>query len=179
MDPELREIRPLRKALGITQKQLATAAQVSQSLVAKVEAGRIDPSFSSGKRMLVSLRTLKLRSEPSAKQLMERHVITCRPSDKVRAAIVKMQQRAISQLPVTDGDNVVGLLTESTIIRHLDRLDETALASDMMEEAPPIVPLETPRRVVAELLSHYSLLLVKERGKLRGIITKADLLRTV
>ncbi|HLD79260.1 MAG TPA: CBS domain-containing protein [Candidatus Nanoarchaeia archaeon] len=46
-----------------------------------------------------------------------------------------------------------------------------------MDEAPPIVPLTTSISVVSNLLKHYSLVLVKEKGTLVEIITKADLLR--
>jgi predicted transcriptional regulator len=180
MDSDLHEVKPLRKGLGLTQKQLADASGVSQSLIAKVEAGLIDPSYSAGRRILDALHNLKQRAEPSAKEMMQRHVVTCKAGDAVQAAIAKMQKHAISQLPVMEGDNVVGIITESTIIRNMDRIDhsKTTVAA-VMEDAPPIVPLATPRRVIAELLSHYSLLIVKERGKARGIITKADLLRTV
>lgn len=179
MDTELQEVKPLRKALGLTQKQLAELAGVSQSLIAKVEAGLLDPSYSSGKRILDALRSLKQQSEPSARAVMQQHLITCRPEDRLQAVIAKMQKHAFSQIPVLDGDNVVGIVSESVIVRNMDRLRSETLARDVMEEAPPIVPLESPRRVIAELLAHYSILIVKERGKLRGIITKADLLRTV
>jgi predicted transcriptional regulator len=180
MDAELQEVKPLRRGLGLTQKQLAQAAGVSQSLIAKVEAGLLDPSYSAGRRILSALRSMKQQREPCAREVMQRRVIACRSDEKLAAAIAKMERHAISQLPVLDGDNVVGLLTESGIVQNMQRIrhDET-LVGDVMGEAPPIVPLETPRRAIAELLGIYSLLLVKERGKLRGIISKADLLRTV
>ncbi|MBI2079314.1 helix-turn-helix domain-containing protein, partial [Candidatus Micrarchaeota archaeon] len=36
----------LRRKLGITQKELAKLAGVSQSLIAKIEMGKIDPAYS-------------------------------------------------------------------------------------------------------------------------------------
>ena len=180
MDPELQEVKLLRRRLGLTQEQLAGAAGVSQSLIAKVEAGLVDPSFTAGKRILDALRTLEQRAEPSAKALMQRHVIPCRPADKLSNVIATMRRHAISQLPVMEGDNVVGILSESAIVRNMERIDHaTTRVCDVMEEAPPILPPETPRKVVAELLRHYGLVLVKEKGKVAGLITKADLLKTV
>ena len=38
-------ISKIRKQLGLTQIQLANLAGVSQSLIAKLESGRIDPSY--------------------------------------------------------------------------------------------------------------------------------------
>lgn len=180
MDPELSEVKPLRARLGLTQKQLAQLSGVSQSLIAKIEAGQLDPSYSSGKRILAALRTAKHKAEATAQHVMQRHTVSVGPEEKVHMAIAKMQKKAISQLPVLDTDNVLGLLTESSIIRQLGKINhERTLVRDVMEEAPPIVPPETPLSVVAELLTHYSLVLVKRQGKMKGIITKSDVLKAV
>ncbi len=177
MDPELQEVKALRRRLGLTQQQLANAARVSQSLVAKVEAGLVEPSFSAGKRILEALRSFTREQEPTAKELMQRHVVTVKRDEPLKKAIRKMKERAISQLPVVDEKIVVGLLTEKGIVQHMGRVQKTTLVGEVMEEAPPIVTPAAPRKVVQELLSHYSLVLVKDRGKVRGIITKADLLQ--
>jgi predicted transcriptional regulator len=180
MDPELQEVKLLRKRLGLTQEQLAQAANVSQSLIAKVEAGLVDPSFTAGKRILEALRAMEQRQEPAAKALMQRHVVHCRPDGRLKGAIATMRRHAFSQLPVMESDNVVGILSESAIVRNMEGIDpDRTLVRDVMEEAPPILPPETPRKVVAELLKHYSLVLVKEKGKVQGLITKADLLKSV
>jgi len=178
MHPELQEIKLLRKRLGLTQVQLAAAAKVSQSLIAKIESGDVDPSFSAAKSVLEALRNAERAQEPTAKQLLQRNVISCAPGDKVAAIIAMMRKRAISQLPVTEHDNVVGIVTESTIIGHLERLSPKLAVKEIMDEAPPIIPPETPKRVVVELLQYAPLAIVKEKGKIVGIITKADLLRT-
>ncbi len=179
MDAELNEIKPLRKKLGLTQHQLANAANVSQSLIAKVEAGLVDPSFSSGKKILAALHSFEREQEPCAKDLMETRTINVKADDKVKNAIKKMQSKAISQLPVMQGLNVAGLLTEKSIVRNMDAIDNDTLVEEVMDDAPPTVPPEAPRRVLAELLSHYNLVLVKQKGKVKGIITKADLLKSV
>jgi len=179
MDPELTGIKPLRKRLGLTQHQLAAAAGVSQSLIAKVEAGLVDPSFSAGKQMLAALRSFERGQDPDAGALMERHVVVVKAEDKLKAAIRKMQAHGYSQLPVLDEMNVAGLLTEKSIVQNMDRINSKTLVAEIMEEAPPIVPMEAPRRVLAELLSHYNLILVKEKGRVKGIITKSDLLKSV
>ncbi len=180
MHHELGEVKLLRKRLGLTQKELAMAAGVSQSLIAKVEAGTIDPSYSAGKRIVESLHAFTNRQEATAAEVMRHQVISCKEEELLAAAIKKMERHAISQLPVLKDENIVGLLSETSIIRRMEEIShERTRVGDVMEEAPPIIPKATPRRVIAELLQHYNLLLVKERGRLRGIITRADLLRTV
>ncbi|MCK4496763.1 MAG: helix-turn-helix domain-containing protein, partial [Candidatus Aenigmarchaeota archaeon] len=45
MLPEIKSIKNRRKLLGLTQKDLAKQAGVSQSFIAKMESGRINPSY--------------------------------------------------------------------------------------------------------------------------------------
>ena len=45
MFPKLNEISKKRKILGLTQSELAKLAGVSQSLIAKLESGKIEPSY--------------------------------------------------------------------------------------------------------------------------------------
>ena len=44
MLPSLGEIPKKRKELGLTQSRLALSAGVSQSIIAKIEAGSVEPS---------------------------------------------------------------------------------------------------------------------------------------
>jgi predicted transcriptional regulator len=48
-----------------------------------------------------------------------------------------------------------------------------------MEDAFPTVKPETPVSVVSALLEHNTAVLVSEKGKVKGIITKADILKMV
>ncbi|MEM2547192.1 MAG: helix-turn-helix domain-containing protein, partial [Candidatus Bathyarchaeia archaeon] len=59
MLPSLDEIAKRRKLLGLTQKQLAKIAGVSQSFVAKVESGKIDPSYSKVKAIFDVLERME------------------------------------------------------------------------------------------------------------------------
>jgi predicted transcriptional regulator len=178
LDPELQQIKSMRKRIGITQQELAKAANVSQSLIAKVEAGYVDPSFSAGKRILSTLINFERKQEPTASELMRHQVITVKQEGKLKEAVKKMQNNGYSQLPVMNGTNVAGLLSERSILQQMELLaKEGTVVGDVMEEAPPVVPPEAPRKVVAELLAHYNLILVKEKGKVKGILTKADLLK--
>ena len=48
MFPNISEIKKRRKKLEITQTQLAVHANVSQSMIAKIESNMIEPSYAIG-----------------------------------------------------------------------------------------------------------------------------------
>src|SRR5262245_29114152 len=65
-----------------------------------------------------------ITSPPPLLTVAAKPVRTCRPSDRVGAAARVMHDNSFSQLPVLDGEKLVGLLTGETIARWLAaRLD--------------------------------------------------------
>ncbi len=58
---ELSEIKHLRKKFGLTQSQLAKLSGVSQSLIAKIEADRIDPTFSKAQKIFEAIKMSAMR----------------------------------------------------------------------------------------------------------------------
>jgi len=90
-----------------------------------------------------------------------------------------MKRFEISQMPVIDRGVVKGYISEKSIIDALlDAKDALSLDS-ILEPAPPIVPGSTVRSAIITLLNYFSLVLVSEKGKLKGIITRADLIRNL
>lgn len=176
MHPELSEVRVLRKRAGLTQHELAQAAGVSQSLIAKVESGRVDPSFSVGKRIIAAVQNAGRQREGSAGELMQTAVISCKPHEPLKRVIARMKKHGISYVPVVDGKTVVGLVSERGIVAQLDALTPSTTVEEVMQDAPPVVPPQTPRAVLGQLLQHFGMLVVGERGTCTGIVTKADLL---
>ena len=72
---ELNEIRKIRKKIGITQTGLANRAGVSQSLIAKIESGRIDPTYTKTKKIFAALSDLEKKEEIKAEQLMNSKIV--------------------------------------------------------------------------------------------------------
>lgn len=179
--PELQEIRHLRKKHSLTQTQLAKLAGVSQSLIAKIESGRIDPTFSHAKRILEVLHGIEKEKELKAEHLMTSRIIAVGKNEPVSETIRKMKANGISQLPVTEGEKVIGLVSESSIIEKIaeGKNPNKLPVKDVMEEAPPVVAKTTHLTAVTELLRHTPLIIVAENGKPKGIITKADILRKI
>lgn len=172
---ELEEIKKIRKKLGMTQTELANRAGVSQSLIAKIESGRIDPTYTKTKKIFTALSEMEKKEEIKAGQIMTNKIISISPNASIKEAIGKMKKSQISQLPVIDDSKLVGLVSESTILDALLN-PKCKEVREVMQEAPPIISKATSVQVVSNLLRHYPMVAVSEEGKLIGLITKSDLL---
>jgi len=167
---EIKEVKDLRKKFGLTQTQLAKQAGVSQSLIAKIEAGKIDPTYSNAKKLFDTLLRINNEHELKAKDIMNQKIIFINSRERLKDVIKKMKKHEISQLPVIDEQRVVGLITESSIIEPVEKI---------MDQSPPIITPNTSLSIVSTLLKHFPLLLVADKGIHKGLITKADLIRKI
>lgn len=175
----LSQIKHIRKKLGLTQTELAHKANVSQSLIAKIESGKIDPSYTNAKKLFDTLSNLEIDDELKAKEFMYKKIIYADSLDSLKDTILKMRKNNISQLPVLDKDKVVGFISESVLLEKvLDGLTQSKV-KEVMQTNPPIMPPDTKQSVIANLLKHFPLVLIEQKGKLIGIVTKADLLKTI
>ncbi|MBS3131867.1 CBS domain-containing protein [Candidatus Woesearchaeota archaeon] len=175
MQYELEEIKKIRRNLGLTQMQLAKQAGVSQSIIAKIESGKIDPTYSKVKKIFEAISYFEKKQETNAEQIMNAKVISVSPGEDIKEAIKKMKKYDISQMPVIDDHKSIGLISESILLNAL--MDgKGKKVSDIMEDAPPIVSKKSSIKVISNLLRHYPMVLVTEGGKMAGLITKADLL---
>ena len=175
MTYELEEVKKIRKKLGLTQTELAHRAGVSQSLIAKIESARIDPTYTKTKKIFAALSELEKKEEIKAEQLMTNRIISIGSDSSIKEAISKMKKFQISQLPVIDENKLIGLVSESTILDALLNSKGKQL-KEVMQESPPIVSKTSSIQVISNLLKYYPMVLVSEEGKLIGLITKSDLL---
>ena len=56
---KVEEIKVIRKNLDLTQEELSRLSGISQSLIARIEAGTVDPSFSKAERIFSALEKAK------------------------------------------------------------------------------------------------------------------------
>jgi len=177
MHPTLQEIKKLRMQAGLTQSELANRAGVSQSLIAKIESGQLDPAFSKAMQILDTLHSLHQKQERDAEYYMNPKLIAVTAQEPIKSVIMKMKKFGISQLPVIEDQRAIGMIAESTILEAL--LHETkkdASVGEVMGEAPPLIPHTAKKKVLVELLALYPMVMVSKGGRLAGIITKADLI---
>ncbi len=175
----LDEIKRIRKKHGLNQKELAEKADVSQSLIAKIESGKIEPSFSNAKKIFQALEELREKEELKAKQLMNKKVVFAKANDKVREVIQTMKKKSISQIPVMNKNNVCGLITEGIIVKNIatnpEKINQLKV-EEIMDDAPPIISIKTGMKTILELLKDNLIVLVADKGDVKGIISKSDLL---
>lgn len=179
----IEDLRRLRRSAGLTQKQLADKAGVSQSLIARIERGSVDPRFSTVNRILTALRApVPTRN---AKDLMSYPVEGVNAKETVRSAIEKMKRTGFSQLPVLIEGMVVGSLHESAILKRIARSSNpehvlSGVVYNLMDKPfTTVSPHEEINKVVEILSSGEPALLVVQDGLPLGIITKIDVLAAV
>src|SRR5262245_26095636 len=113
--------------------------------------------------------------------LMERqdqHLITARPGDECKAIIRLMKQHGISQLPVLEGDRLVGIISEGDLVQAL--LQDPEIVNrpieGLVDQNYVVVPPDTPLTRLDAIFGEGKVALVVEQGKVRGMVTKIDLI---
>jgi len=177
------EVRSLRKKLGLTQAEVAKAAGVSQPLVARIENGSVDPRLSTYTAVLEALNRAE-RKGVLLSEVMTSPVASVRATDTVSSAIRTMRELEISQLPVLAKGVPVGSLSDRQVVHALSEAhDAEQLArrtvGDIMGPPFPVAGPDMSVDQAARLLEDQPAILVMERGKLVGIVAKADLLQLV
>lgn len=172
----------MRLKIGITQKKLATMTGVSTSMINQIESGRSQPSYETAKRIFDNLANLEGKSSShKAGDFCSKDVVKLKPSNTLHDAIKKMHESSISQIPIFNGQELVGMISEDGIVKHLADVGESELKNaklaDTMEPVPPIVDYDTPANVLVPLIRYSKCILVSKKSKIIGIITASDTLK--
>ncbi|MFE8602653.1 pyridoxal-phosphate dependent enzyme [Archangium violaceum] len=108
----------------------------------------------------------------------ERAVVTLSPNDTLLVAYGRMKLYEVSQLPVLEGNKVVGMIDESDLLlAAID--DETRLrlpVRDIMTTRLQTVDVRTPVRELLPLLDKGFVPIVVDGEEFVGLITRIDLL---
>src|SRR5687767_4428666 len=106
-------------------------------------------------------------------------VVSVAPGASVRQAIGLMTLHDVSQLPVMDGANCVGSVSDWSLSQKSlenPKLLETAV-SEIMDSPFPMISSDQPVDGVVKLLSKSNpAVLVQEQGVVQGIVTRSDML---
>ena len=122
---------------------------------------------------------------------MSQPVATVTSTTPVAAAMKLLRERHIRRLPVIDGDQLVGIVSERDLLRAMpspatllsvweatDLLDRLLVRDVMARDVVTVTP-STPIQAAAQLMVDHTIggLPVVDGGKVIGIITETDIFR--
>jgi len=179
IDPK--QVKRIRLQLGYTQAGLALAAGVSQSIVAKVEAGAVDPTFKTLRAISTALTSRVVTTGKKAADVMSSPVIGVNIDAKLSECVAVMKKNAFSQMPVFSAGRLVGTITEGRILDLLATSPNPreVLNQRVKEHIQPVfavVGQDTPLEALFSLFGYMTAVLVVSEEKVLGIITKIDML---
>jgi cystathionine beta-synthase len=130
---------------------------------------------------------LESRTFASAKDIISNRksngkLITISVDSKVEEAVTKLNQSGISQVPVVDGENFVGSLTDSKVLKRLieDPSIKGRPVREVMDPAFTFVGLDNTIDVLSSLITkENSALLVRDAKNEVHILTQSDLLQAI
>jgi cystathionine beta-synthase len=108
-------------------------------------------------------------------------LVSVAPAANVRQALNLMGTYSISQIPVIDGADCVGGLTEGALTAKAladSRVLERSV-TELMQAPFPVVDAQAPLERLTMILSHETAALVRQHGTLVGILTRSDVLKRV
>ncbi len=109
--------------------------------------------------------------------LTEREVVTVPASMSAAEAIGLMKLHGISQMPVTDGDAVAGVIHEKNLLEAALRSGPGAESvGDLADNGYCTVSRSTEAVVLSDLMRKFRIALVYEGGSMVGVLTRIDLI---
>jgi predicted transcriptional regulator len=187
MLPTIPEIRKMRKNLGISQKELAGRTGVSQSYIARLEKGEINPTYEKVRKIYEVLNQSGMRAtsiDMNVSKIMSPTVVVISSSESVVKALNIMREKGYSQLPVMEQKRIVGTVTEAGINdllvngKSIETL-RNMVVKNIMGPALPQVDKSSPISMIYPILKFSNAVLIFDEGTLKGIVTKADVLKAV
>jgi len=179
--PTPEDLKKKRIELGLTQSDLARRAGVSQPLIARIEMDDVDPRLSTVAKILTAFDEVKKEQQIVAKDIISFPVIHAHPAQPLEEAIMIMNSKGISQLPVIENGVPLGSLSEGAVVKTIAVKKSLAgmKVSDLMEESFPTVPQTASVLTVSHILERSPAVLVMEKGVVTGVITKSDIMKIV
>ena len=108
----------------------------------------------------------------------QRDTVVLAPGDLLVTAYQRMKLYEISQLPVMDGDNIVGILDESDVLLHVygDEARFRDPVSTAMVRKLDILDVESPVESLLPVFDRGHVAIVVDGDRFLGLITRIDLL---
>lgn len=128
-----------------------------------------------------------LEREMSVKDILAmkkgQQFIAANTKDTVRQAFKIMKEHDISQMPVMEGDKMVGSITETAVLSYLleNPFDNSEnKVGDIMGEPFPVVPADLPFSQLSRYVSRtIPAVIAKDKAGTLHIVTKYDIIQAV
>ena len=105
-------------------------------------------------------------------------LIAAGPSDGVQSIIALMKKHGISQVPVLEGEQLVGMITELRLLQAM--LDDPASVDrpvrELAVQAYETVTPDTPVTRLSQICSQGKVAVVQEGGRTTAVLTQIDLI---
>jgi cystathionine beta-synthase len=107
-------------------------------------------------------------------------VVSVGPGDSLQTAVGRMRAADVSQVPVLEGDRVVGMVDESDVLRALVAPDSglrfDSPVSTVMSTALRTVEADAPLDSLLPLFSENLVPIVLDKNRFLGLVTRVDLI---
>ena len=185
--PKLEEIKKRRQALNLSQEYLARKARVTRVLISQIERNHHSPSYATVDRIFTILETEEnevMKKGMTAGEIcvprpgtIKKQLVTVSSHNTIKTAESKMgSDGEISQLPVIDKGECIGLVTSQSILK---KPPGAKIVKDAMISRPPTISEDTQITIqIKSLLDNSPCILVsdKKTGKIKGIIVAWDII---
>ena len=185
--PKLEEIKKRRQALNLSQEYLARKAGVTRVLISQIERNHHSPSYATVDRIFTILETEEnevMKKGMTAGEIcvprpgtIKKQLVTVSSHNTIKTAESKMgSDGEISQLPVIDKGECIGLITSQSILK---KPPGAKIVKDAMISRPPTISEDTQITIqIKSLLDNSPCILVsdKKTGKIKGIIVAWDII---
>jgi len=107
-------------------------------------------------------------------------VIVVKPTETIRTAYNRMRAADVSQLPVMDGDRIVGLIDDRAILQHVGSVHRAAAFQDPVTRAMTgnirLTPANAPIESLEPIFAAGHIVIVMDGQEFLGLVTRVDLL---
>jgi acetoin utilization protein AcuB len=111
-------------------------------------------------------------------RLMTNSPVTVSPRDTLQAAMSLMERGKFRRLPVVEGEQLVGILTDRDIRAHQGYWQSTRVTAAMTADPMTVTSNQTVEDAARLMIAHkIGGLPVVEDGRLLGVVTTTDVLR--
>lgn len=109
----------------------------------------------------------------------ERATVVVGPEDTLATAHNRMRNNGYSQLPVMDGDDFLGVLSEGDIARVAARDGFSRPAREAMNPSFPLMEADRPLTQLQELLEMETAVAIMKDNRFCGLVTRSDILNAL